>query len=223
MNNRSFESHMDVILALGAIWGMSEALLGMWLQRCASLYSGAIMTGLAFFYMSFSWTATRKLLSLVMLLLVVSLFKMFDALLLSSSLKSGSVLNPTFAFFSETLAFMAVVLLLRKSFDERLTSRLLTGAGAALGATLIFPMAGIFTGSPACLFPATQISQSIVTSPIAIIISLVTVPLGFVLAKKYTSVTRVEGISKAGLVIRYAWAPVVFIMCLALITITRLT
>jgi hypothetical protein len=222
MNKKTFESHMDVILTLGSIWGLSEAILGMWLQRCASVYSGAIMTGLAFFYMAFAWTATRKILSLVLLLIVVSLFKILDALLLSVPFLSGSVVNPMFAFFTETLAFLVIIALVKKSFHERWTTRLLTGAGTAVVATFLFPLAGVFTGVPACLFPSTQVPQSIVTSPVAIIIALVTVPLGFILAEKYTSATTVIGNNRIGLILRYSLAPLVFVLCVVLVALNRI-
>jgi hypothetical protein len=222
MNKKTFKSHMDVILAMGSIWGLSEVILGMWLQKCASVYSGAIMTGLAFFYMAFAWTATRKILSLVLLLIVVSLFKILDALLLSVPFLSGSVVNPMFAFFTETLAFLVIITLVKKSFHERWTTRLLTGAGTALLATFLFPMAGIFTGVPACLFPSTQVPQSIVTSPVAIIIALITVPLGFILAEKYTTAATVIGNNRFGLILRYSWAPLIFALCVIVVTLNRI-
>jgi hypothetical protein len=221
MNKKILDSHINVILALGSIWGLSEVMMGMWLHKCAVLYSGAIMTGLAFFYMAFAWTATKRLLSLVILLIIVSLFKLLDAWLLSTPVISGSVANPMFAFFTEILAFMVMILLLRDRFFKKGSSRFFTGGGAAVIAISLFPAVGMITGIPACLYPSTQVPLSLATSPVAVIISMLTVPLGFFLADRYLKSIPILGNKKLSLAFRYGWAPLFFIMCLGFLTLYR--
>ncbi|GAI63611.1 unnamed protein product, partial [marine sediment metagenome] len=41
------KSYLAIVVMLGAVWGFSEAALGMGLRSCASLFSGSIMTGVA--------------------------------------------------------------------------------------------------------------------------------------------------------------------------------
>ena len=205
----------------GAVWGITEALMGAWLNGCAFRYTGAIMTGLAFFYMSFTWSFTRKMVPLFILLGMVVLFKMFDAVLLNVSITHGSVLNPSFAFLTEVIAFAIVISLIGRRFFSKPAYRLVTGAGAALMAVSLFPVAGFFTGSAVCLYPGTQIPLSIVTSPMAMVLSLITVPLGFFLANALKSpsselknITRVPQLGRL-------WPSMVVILCIVVLTLTR--
>lgn len=221
MEKKTILSELNPVLVAGAVWGISEALMGAWLNGCAFRYSGAIMTGLAFFYMSFTWSMTRKLLSILLLLAMVVLFKMFDAVLLSVSLSHGSVLNPSFAFLTESLAFMAVVLLIGGRFFNRQSYRVLTGAAAALLAVCLFPFAGYFTGSAACLYPGTQIPLSIATSPLAMAISVITVPLGHLVARlirtpssELKNITAIPALGQL-------WPSLVVMLCIAILAISR--
>jgi len=221
MNKSKAYSHMDVILALGAIWGLSEGMLGLWLHRCASVYSGAVMTGLAFLYMSFAWSLTRRILPLAILLLMVILFKMLDVVFLSAPFVSGTIANPIFAFFTEVLAFAVIVLILGDRFFSRRNSRLVAGAGSALFATLLFPFVGLFTTVPGCLFPGTSVPQSIVTTPLAIIIALVTVPLGFFLSEKYQQLLPESGMGRRDLLLRSTSTTMHLILCFFIVILNR--
>ena len=49
MERKPILSHPGYLLALGSVWGLSEMALGLGLGRCASLASGSIMTGAAYF------------------------------------------------------------------------------------------------------------------------------------------------------------------------------
>jgi hypothetical protein len=220
-NKKILFSNMGVILAMGSIWGLSEVIMGMWLHKCAHLFSGAVMTGLAFFYMAFAWTLTRNVLSVVILLLTACIFKTLDALLLGVPIISGTVANPMFGFSTEILAFIIVIFFIGKRFREKLFSRSITGAGSALAAVVMFPLAGVFTGIPACVYPSTQVPLSIATSPVAIIISMITVPLGFELASRYSKAYEPAENKKLRHVLRYGLSPMVILLCLAILAMHR--
>jgi len=107
------------IIILGAVWGLSEAALGMGLRSCASLFSGSIMTGVALFFIASSWYLTQNVLSIAFLVILTSLIKMFDALLLSLPLQHGAVANPIFAFFMEGIAFLFLIYI----FNQKLKNK----------------------------------------------------------------------------------------------------
>ena len=98
MDRKIPKSYLGIVVMLGAVWGFSEAALGMELRSCASFLSGSIMTGVALFFIAASWILTRKITGIAHLLVIASLFKMFDALLLSLPIQHGAVANPIFAF-----------------------------------------------------------------------------------------------------------------------------
>jgi len=217
MKNKITSADFKMILIAGSVWGMSEVMMGAWLNGCAFKYTGAIMTGLAFFYMSFTLTATRKMISLLLLLTIAILFKMFDAVLLSVPVTHGSVMNPSFAFILEVLGFCILIAILGQRFFKNTRGRLIAGAGAAIIAVLLFPMAGFFTGSAACVVPGTQIPVSIYTSPLAIVLSMITVSAGFFAATRLKTLQE-NGESKIPAIKMY-WPEVVFAVCVAAVAI----
>ncbi len=105
MDRNNPKSYIGIVVMLGAVWGFSEAALGMWLRSCASFMSGAIMTGIALFFIAASWILTRRVLGVALLIAIACFFKMFDALLLSLPIQHGAVGNPIFAFLIEGLSF----------------------------------------------------------------------------------------------------------------------
>lgn len=107
------------VIILGAAWGRAEAALGLGLQRCASLASGSIMTGVALFFLSGGWAITRSAAGIALALVLVTVFKLFDRVLLSLPFGGGGPANPIFAFWTEGLAFLAVFAVLRLSLTEK--------------------------------------------------------------------------------------------------------
>lgn len=217
MKTKITSTDFKMILIAGSVWGMSEVLMGAWLNGCAFKYTGAIMTGLAFFYMSFTLTATRKMISLLLLLTIAILFKMLDAVLLSVPVTHGSVMNPSFAFILEVMGFCILAAVVGQRFFQKTGSRLITGAGAAIFAVLLFPVAGFFTGSAACVVAGTQIPVSIYTSPLAIALSMFTVSAGFFAATRLQTLQE-NGKSKIPALKMY-WPEVVFAVCVAAVAI----
>lgn len=217
MKTKITSTDFKMILIAGSVWGMSEVLMGAWLNGCAFKYTGAVMTGLAFFYMSFTLTATRKMISLLLLLTIAILFKMLDAVLLSVPVTHGSVMNPSFAFILEVMGFCIIAAVVGKRFFQKTGSRLITGAGAAIFAVVLFPVAGFVTGSAACLVAGTQIPVSIYTSPLTIALSMFTVTTGFFAATRLQTLQE-NGKSKIPALKMY-WPEVVFAVCVAVVAI----
>jgi hypothetical protein len=213
--------HFGLVIALGAVWGFSEAALGLGLQKCATLMSGSIMTGVALFFIASGWVLSGRVLGVAVLIITASLIKLFDALLLSLPLRHGAVANPIFAFFMEGLAFLAVVSLIRKSQKKKMSGQAFLGVAAALGAVCAFPLVKFATGVPACVFPGTRIPLSLYYGPLAVAVSALTVPLGFWAGNRLREpVNRWEtaGQHKA---LKYIVSPLTIILCLVLITLIR--
>ena len=171
--------HMNIVLMLGSVWGLSEAALGMGLQRCASLVSGSLMTGVALFFMAACWAVTRRVIGVAALIVIASLFKMFDALLLSLPIRHGAIGNPIFAFFMQGLAFLVLAMIIAEVHKRKRTSQAVVGGASALIAVGLFPLVKFVTSIPACVYPGTGIPLSIYFAPFAIVFSAFTVPLGF--------------------------------------------
>lgn len=167
-----------VIILLGAVWGLAEAGLGLGLKSCASLASGSIMTAAALFFVSAAWARSGWMTGLPVLVLISSLFKLFDARLLSLPVRSGAVANPIFAFVTEGLAFALVFSLARRSWASRTIGRSVLGGASALLAAAAFPLVKFCTGVPACVVPGTGTPLAWHYAPWAVGLSLVTVPLG---------------------------------------------
>lgn len=202
-----------VVLGLGAVWGLSEAGLGLGLKSCASLASGSIMTAVAFFFISAAWSRTGSMAAVPVLLLIGGGFKLFDALLLSLPVRGGAVANPLFAFATEALAFILIFSVGRAAGRSRPLGQALRGGGAALLAAGAFPLVKHITGVAACVMPGTRIPLAWYFAPLAIGLSLLTVPLGIWAGKKLELGTARLG----GLIV-----PATVALCLALMVLLRL-
>jgi len=213
MNLGIKKSHLGLILILGSFWGLSEAALGMGLRSCASFVSGSIMTGVALFFMAASWASTRKVISIGLLILVACLFKLVDAFLLSLPVLHGAVANPIFAFIMEGAAIVLCLFIFSQKLKHKVYGQAFLGGMAALVAVNLFPLVKFATGIPACVVPGTTYPLSLYYAPLAIALSLVTVPAGIWLGE------RIESFSVN---FRLAVSPAALAICLVLMTILRL-
>jgi len=207
---------------LGAIWGVSEAALGIGLQSCASLASGSIMTGVAFFFMAGCWVLTENFLGIAMLVVVASLFKMFDALLLSLPLHHGAIANPIFAFLTEGLAFFILIAIAQSELRQKKYGQALTGGLAALLAVNLFPLVKYITGIPACVLAGTSYPLSLYYAPLAVGISLFTAPLGFWVGEKIKGLESRLEVSAYIKRLNYLTTSAALILCMALMVLIRL-
>ncbi len=220
MDKNNPQHHLGIVVMLGAIWGFSEAALGMGLRSCASFLSGSIMTGVALFFIAASWILTRRALSVALLIAVASLFKMFDALLLSLPLQHGAIGNPIFAFLMEGAAFL---LLISVFLTKKVGHQALFGGMSALLAVNLFPLVKYVTGVPACVFPGTNYPLSLYYTPVAVALSGITVPLGFLAGNKIGALaTNLRGSAWAWR-LRNIASPVTLLLCLVIIALIRLS
>lgn len=178
MNEGTRGKMAGTAVALGAVWGLAECALGAGLQTCARSASGSIMTAVALFFIAAAWGASKKAWPIVLTVAAAAVLKMFDAVLLGLPVGSDAIANPAFAFFLEGLGFLALAALIGPARSERTAGRSLIGGGAALFSVAAFPVAGLVTGNPACLAAGTSIPLSLYFGPIAVALSMLTVPLG---------------------------------------------
>ena len=222
MDKSNFKSDLGIALILGSIWGFAEAALGFGLHRCAAMVSGSLMTGVALFFITTGWVATKRYPVPVIIVLIACLFKLFDALLLNLPVIHGAVANPIFAFLTEGLAIIVLIAIFT---DQRLTkkySRVLLGAGSALIAVCLFPLVKYATGIPACVYAGTSIPLSIFFAPVAIAFSAITAPLAFPAGEKIRLAAASYETAAKQKVLRYIVTPATVVLCLALMVIFRL-
>jgi hypothetical protein len=209
------------IITLGAVWGLSEAALGMGLRSCASVVSGSIMTGVALFFIAACWVISQSAWGVAFLIIVASLFKLFDALLLSLPVLHGAVANPIFAFVMEGVAFLIIVSLVKDKLFKTTGSQALIGGLSALVAVNLFPLVKFATGIPACVAAGTGYPLSLYYAYVAVALSLVTVPLGILAGVKIRSLE--SGLIRALSMkkIQYIASPAAVILCLIIVFLIR--
>ena len=214
--------HVSIVLMLGSVWGLSEAGLGIALKSCASMASGSIMTGVALFFIAASWALTRKVIGVILLIVIACGFRMFDALLLSLPIHHGAIANPIFAFITQGLGFIIFISLFQGFFRQHRTRHIVTGGASAALSAGIFPLVKFATGNPACVYPGTAIPLAILFSPLAILLSCLSVPLGFAVGDKLGTVTSTHTIKSSQAVLNAIVSPATFVFCLAVIALIRL-
>lgn len=221
--SQKITNQLPTIIVLGAIWGFAEAGLGAGLQKCASLASGSIMTAAAFFFIAATWVLTKQALGLVFTVFLVSFIKMFDAFLLSLPLRHGAIANPIFAFWTEALAFLVIFAVAKAALAQRKTGQAVLGGLGALLAVNLFPLVKYATGIPACVLPGTNYPLSLHYAPIAVGLSLLTVPLGFWAGEKLAAAEVKHKAFIRGKTFRYLASPATLLICLLIVALIRIS
>ena len=190
MSTRQRLSGLGTIVVLGSVWGLAEAALGVVLRSCAHLVSGSIMTGAALLFLSAGWRRTKRAAGPLLLIAIAAGFKLLDAALLGLPVKHGAVANPIFAFLTEGLAFLVIVPFLAERWKGRFAGQAFLGGASALLAVNLFPFVKFATGIPACVIPGGTMPLSLYYAPIAVGLSLLTVPAGLWLGARAESWER---------------------------------
>jgi len=222
MQRKTPLTYLGIVVMLGAVWGLSEAALGMYLKRCASHVSGSLMTGAALLFIAASWIVSRRILGVVLLVVIASLLKMFDALLLGLPLLHGAIANPIFAFIIEGAAFILIVTMLRDRLTQRPAGQAFSGGMAALLAANLFPLVKFATGIPACVVPGTGYPLSLYFVHYSVFVSFVTVPAGFWFGTKLQKYATVSSDSLSLKRINYLISPATLVLCLMIMALLRL-
>jgi hypothetical protein len=222
MEKKFTKSHLGIVVMLGAVWGLSEAALGMGLRSCASVVSGSVMTGVALFFIAACWAVSQSASGIILLVVIASLFKMFDALLLSLPILHGAVANPIFAFFMEGIAFIVIISLVKGTLLKKTAGQAAAGGLAALTAVNLFPLVKYATGIPACVVAGTGYPLSLYYAYVAVAFSLATVPFGLWAGEKIRSMETGLASSIGTKRLNTLASPAAVILCLAIIVLIRL-
>jgi hypothetical protein len=221
MDQKIPKSYLGIVVMLGAVWGLSEAALGMGLRSCAAFVSGSIMTGVALFFIAASWIVSRRILGVALLIVIASLFKMFDALLLSLPLQHGAVANPIFAFLMEGAAFLILISIVSKKTKQKRAGQAILGGMTALLAINLFPLVKYITGIPACVFPGTGYPLSLYYAPLAVFLSSITIPLGM-WAGAQAEALEIKLKANQAKKLSYLTSPATLALCLVVMVLIRL-
>jgi len=210
MEERSGRRNVGTVILLGAVWGLSECLLGAGLHACASSISGSVMTGGTFFFIAAAWAVDRKAVSAALIVGTAVLFKMFDALLLSLPLNNGAVANPVFAFILEGSAFIVLAIILKEAWKLRTAGRAFWGGAAAILSAAAFPLVKFATGTAACLVPGTTTPLAWYYAVPAVGISLLTVPLGLRAGERMRDEVKWAGLRAPAIAVALTLALMIF-------------
>ena len=169
-----------IVLAVGSVWGVVEATAGVALRgSCARLLSGSILLGTMMFFASTTYSFSRKRHLVLLLPLMALMFKLYSALIMAKPVVSGGIINPIYAFFTESLAFFLILVMVNPLRLKKVWGQACAGGMAALLAVSFFPSVGFFTGIPACVLPGTRLPLALWGAPVAIGLSMISVPAGF--------------------------------------------
>lgn len=220
--DKKFSGHrLGIVVMLGAVWGLSEAALGMGLRSCASAMSGSIMTGVALFFIAACWIISKSWRGVALLVVIAALFKLFDAFLLSLPILHGAVANPIFAFIMEGVAFLIIVSLVKDRLSKNRTSQAFTGGLSALVAVNLFPLVKFATGIPACVAAGTGYPLSLYYVYIAVALSFITVPLGIMAGEKMGALDRGIFSALEPKKFQFIASPAAVIICLVIVFLMR--
>jgi hypothetical protein len=214
---------LSLLIAVAALWGLVEASLGMYLRgSCAPTITGSVMTGVALLFSSVGLAYSQRLWAPFIMLLVVTIFKSFDAFLLHLPFKHGAVANPIFAFVTEVVALTFIFWILNKELRDKISGKALVGGLSALVAVNLFPLVKYFSGIPACVYPGTQYPLALYFAPIAIGISIITVPIGFYAGEKLRALVTEKKVTSLRPRLVWISAQILIVVCFITIIFLRM-
>jgi len=214
---------LSLLIAVAALWGLVEASLGMYLRgSCAPTITGSLMTGVALLFCSVGLAYSQRLWAPFIMLLVVTIFKSFDAFLLHLPFKHGAVANPIFAFITEVVALIFIFWILNKELRNKTSGKALMGGLSALVAVNLFPLVKYFSGIPACVYAGTQYPLALYFAPIAIGISIITVPIGFYAGEKLRALIAEKKVTSFKPRLVWISAQILIVICFITIIFLRL-
>lgn len=222
MEKKSFKQSIAFILLIGSAWGLTEATLGMELHDSFQQISGSLMVGLAFFFIASGWIITRNMAAIIGIVILAGIFKMLDAILLSVPVNSNSILNPVFGFFTQGAGFLILFGILKEKELKTRFSQAMLGGGAALISVLLFPLVGLATGFPACVYAQTNIPLSIYFAPVTITLSLILVPLGFLAGEQLSVILSDRKTNDRRTSISTIFSPLFLLFCVVAIVLIRM-
>lgn len=168
----------QTVLLVGAIWGFFEASMGIYVKGvCGYQMTGSVMTGIAIFFMTLGYSYSKETKSILYMLVLAIILKIFSALIIGKPIFGGGVANPVFAFITEALSLMVIIYLMNEFNSKNIVKNSLFGGLTALIAVNVFPYVGHFTGNVACntngypwslLYSPVSVSLSMILFPVAI-------------------------------------------------------
>jgi hypothetical protein len=147
---------------------------------------------------------------------------MLDALLLSLPLRHGAIGNPIIAFFMEAAAFVIIVSIIREKMIKKPSEQALLGGLSAVLAVNLFPLVKYATGVPACVVAGRGYPLSLYYIHFAILISMMTVPLGIWVGLRARSHESLMKEISARTRLDLIFSPISLIVCLAILAVLRL-
>lgn len=194
-------------IGIGALWGLSEALLGMCMRGVTHYHiTGSVMTGIVALFLSFGYASIKRFSFLFISLTIVVLFKLLDAFLLHLPVVHGAVANPIFAMIIELLAFIVILNIVRKDLLQKSYGMAISGGLYALIAVSVFPLVKYFTGIPACVVEGSTYPIALYYSPIAIGLSAATLPLGILAGTRFAKFLSITKSSSKLRSLKVRWA-----------------
>ncbi len=207
---------LHLLVMLACLWGVLEAIGGVYLRgTCARLFSGSVLMAGAFFFMASAYVTRGRLLPLLLLPVVAAALRIYAAVLTGTPLLAMAVANPIYAFFTETLALLAVLALAQERLKGTIKGRMAIGALSATAGATVFPAVKYFTGISACVLPGTSLPLAIYGLPVAAALSALTVPAGFAFGTWLTQVAAGSPQGTSGL----SWKVSTLISALCIVVI----
>jgi len=179
------------------------------------------MTAVAIFFLTAGWTLSGTRLAIPAMIILASLFKMADALLLSLPLQHGAVANPIFAFLMEGLAIWLIITFISETWQKKIIGQAMAGVFTALTAVNLFPLVKYATGIPACVYPGTNYPLSLYYAPLAVALSALSYPAGRAIGQSLVALEKNLWSHLANPWIRRLVAPVSLLAGLTLLVVWR--
>jgi hypothetical protein len=191
MKSENFQNSgvLIFLITIGCLWGITEFFMGTLLKN---LYpgniTGSVLIGLSFFFLSATYYLNERISSLIIILIISTLFKLSGTILIGKSLASPFFINPVLSMLLSVCLFIILQRLILK--DKKTTGINSFFAGAILAAVtaLLFPLLNYISGYPLCFKSNTNIPLSVWYIHISTFIGFFAYPAGVYINSLYKNI-----------------------------------
>ncbi|MBD3223169.1 MAG: hypothetical protein GF313_00455 [Caldithrix sp.] len=171
--------HKKTFWTICVLWGLIEWMNVVVLRHHLPIgLNGALLAGIAAGILS---AAAETIIHRGILLiagLIAVLIKLTGIILSGYDLTYNLTANPTFAIFSQIVAFIIIRRVLDPRLNDHVFGNMLLGGFYALLAVNLFPLVKFVTGNPACTIESSDYPAALYYLPVTVLLSALLYPAG---------------------------------------------
>lgn len=160
------------MLSFGLLWGLCEVVIPLALHTsCPGTSIGSILAGGSFFFLAAGYHASRRIWAPIIVFITTTLVKISGYQISHGSFFTSSLLNPIGAYFSQSLVFFGIVIIVAQAENFSYFKAITAGIIGGTLSGFLYPYLVAGLGQTACMHAGTGFPVSVYYAPLTALIA----------------------------------------------------